>query len=166
MFSKLLTLAFVFALMGVAPVLADEGSQVSKTDDFHKDSDFMRGFETGLFLRTKNGKVEEYGCEVPTEANNSVKAAFEQIKTSINMAKSKLKMDPLIDQGLNMVLDFLGGLQYFMAILQPKSGQQMDKYCQGMIFGLEGSKLLVKVANTLINPIGKDGKAQGTFNKK
>ena len=35
-----------------------------------------------------------------------------------------------------------------------------------MIFGLEGSKLLVKVANTLINPIGKDGKAQSTFSKK
>ena len=42
----------------------------------------------------------------------------------------------------------------------------MDKYCQGMVFGLEGSKLLVKVANTLINPIGKDGKAQSTFSKK
>ena len=35
-----------------------------------------------------------------------------------------------------------------------------------MVFGLEGSKLLVKVANTLINPIGKDGKAQSTFSKK
>ena len=35
-----------------------------------------------------------------------------------------------------------------------------------MVFGLEGSKLLVKVANTLINPIGKDGKAQSTFSRK
>ena len=35
-----------------------------------------------------------------------------------------------------------------------------------MVFGLEGSKLLVKVANTLISPIGKDGKAQSTFSKK
>ena len=42
----------------------------------------------------------------------------------------------------------------------------MDNYCKGMVFGLEGSKLLVKVANTLINPIGKDGKAQSTFSKK
>ena len=42
----------------------------------------------------------------------------------------------------------------------------MDKYCQGMVFGLEGSKLLVKVANTLINPIDKDGNAQSTFSKK
>ena len=29
---------------------------------FDSDSDFMRGFETGLFLRTKGGTVEEYGC--------------------------------------------------------------------------------------------------------
>ena len=84
----------------------------------------------------------------------------------INTAKSKLKVDPIIDQGLSLVMDFLGGLQFFVTILQPKPGQSMDKYCQGMVFGLEGSKLLVKVANTLINPIGKDGKAQSTFSKK
>ena len=39
-------------------------------------------------------------------------------------------------------------------------------YCKGMVFGLEGSKLLVQVANTIINPIGKDGKPQSTFSKK
>ena len=29
---------------------------------YDSDSEFMRGFETGIFLRTKGGKIEEYGC--------------------------------------------------------------------------------------------------------
>ena len=78
---------------------------------------------------------------------------------SISMAKSKLKVDPIIDNALNLVLEFLDGLYSFITLLTPKNGQKLDQYCSGMIFGLEGSKLLVKVANTLINPIGKDGKA-------
>ena len=77
---------------------------------FNKESDFMRGFETGLFLRSKNGNVEDYGCVIPKEANNSVKMAFDQIKMGIDTAKSKLKVDPIIDQGLSLVVDFLGGL--------------------------------------------------------
>ena len=30
-------------------------------------------------------------------------------------------------------------------------------YCAGLVFGNQGSKMLVKFANTLINPVGKDG---------
>ena len=74
MFSKLLlTLTFVISLTAVQ---ADENVN-TEIDMFHKESDFMKGFETGLFLRSKNGNVEEYGCVVPKEANNQVKMAFE-----------------------------------------------------------------------------------------
>ena len=74
MFSKLLlTLTFVISLTAVQ---ADENAS-TEIDMFHKESDFMKGFETGLFLRSKNGNVEEYGCVVPQEANNQVKMAFE-----------------------------------------------------------------------------------------
>ena len=38
-------------------------------DIFDNDSEFMRGFETGLFLRTKGGTVEEYGCSVSDNSN-------------------------------------------------------------------------------------------------
>ena len=74
MFSKLLlTLTFVISLTAVQ---ADENAS-TELDMFHKESDFMKGFETGLFLRSKNGNVEEYGCVVPKEANNQVKMAFD-----------------------------------------------------------------------------------------
>ena len=65
-----------------------------------------------------------------------------------------------------MVLEFLEGLFYFVGILNPSGYKHLDQYCTGMVFGLQGSKLLVKVANTLINPVGADGKATGTFDKK
>ena len=32
-----------------------------------------------------------------------------------------------------------------------------DFYCTGLIFSHQGSKLLVKIANILINPVGHDG---------
>ena len=65
------------------------------------------------------------------------------------------------------MLEFLDGFYYFITILSPAKGSKlMDQYCTGMSFGLQGSKLLVKVANTLINPFGKDGKPEGTFATK
>ena len=28
----------------------------------------MKGFETGILLRTKNGKIEDFGCVIPADA--------------------------------------------------------------------------------------------------
>ena len=71
-FTVLATLAF---LLSGSVTRAEEEQQ--EVDLFHKDSDFMKGFETGLFLRSKNGNVEEYGCTVPKDANMGVQAAFD-----------------------------------------------------------------------------------------
>ena len=127
----------------------------------------MRGFETGLFLRTKGGTVEEYGCEPPQTGNKQARSAFEMVKSSIDKAREYAQLDPTVDSALTVVLEFLDGFYYFITILSPAKGSiLMDQYCTGMSFGLQGSKLLVKVANTLINPIGKDGKPEGTFATK
>ena len=32
---------------------------------FDDDSEFMKGFETGVIMRTKDSKIEEFGCTVP-----------------------------------------------------------------------------------------------------
>ena len=172
MLAKLLTLSFVLTVTNVSAQEDTEeyqiGDDVTEVKDiFHRESDFMRGFETGLFLRSKQGSVEDYGCVVPTEGRNKMaKSAFDQIKMSINMAKSKLKVDPIVDNAMTLIVDFLDSTYSFLAILQPKQSEKLDQYCTGMIFGLEGSKLLVKVANTLINPMDKDGKAKKTFGGK
>ena len=53
-----------------------------------------------------------------------------------------------------MIYEFLGSVSTFISILK---GANRDMYCTGLIFGNQGSKMLVKFANVLINPVGKDG---------
>ena len=60
---KLVTLIVTVSTLLVSISMA-QAEKISVDDIFDNDSEFMRGFETGLFLRTKGGKVEEYGCEV------------------------------------------------------------------------------------------------------
>ena len=135
-------------------------------DIFDNDSEFMRGFETGLFLRTKGGTVEEYGCTVKAERSSSTKAAFDMIKSNIDVARQALDMDPIIDNALNIVVDILDSVSYFQTLLSKKGMKQLDQYCTGMVFGLHGSQLLVKMANTLINPVGPDGEVKNNLGKK
>ena len=161
MFSKLAKLVTIMSLMSVATWAAEDGEKLG--DIFDNDSEFMRGFETGLFLRSKGGTVEEYGCSEPKSKNKGAEQAFSTIKGAIDMAKGTLSLDPIIDQSLNMVLDFMEGLFFFVNILNPAGYKHLDQYCTGMIFGLQGSKLLVKVANTLLS---SDGKGNVGFDKK
>jgi hypothetical protein len=34
---------------------------------FDDDSDFIKGFETGIVMRTKQDKLEDYGCVIPQD---------------------------------------------------------------------------------------------------
>ena len=47
----ILALALVFTAVGA-----------NDKNIFDNDSEFMQGFETGLFLRQKGGKLEDYDC--------------------------------------------------------------------------------------------------------
>ena len=81
---KILTISFV-ASIAIAGQKEDRKQKINEI--FDNDSDFMRGFETGLFLRTKGGNIEEYGCAAPSVTNNkSNQGIFDTIKTSINAA--------------------------------------------------------------------------------
>ena len=44
---------------------AEEETRESWANMFDTGSSFLQGFETGIFLRTKGGHVEEYGCSLP-----------------------------------------------------------------------------------------------------
>ena len=74
-----------------------------------------------------------------------------------------MKMDPIVNNAIDMVLAFMEGIITFVTMLAPSSRNQLDEYCNGMVFGLEGSKLLVRVAN-MVTTIRAD-KADGGKNK-
>ncbi len=57
--AKLVSLTFVFSIASAEDATEEKKSSL---DIFDNDSDFMRGFETGLFLRSKGGSIEEFGC--------------------------------------------------------------------------------------------------------
>merc|ERR1712151_1109045 len=124
---------------------------------FNTDSEFMKGFETGIFLRTKGGKVEEYGCKEAEQADNSVVSTIETIRMAISNAKSALPDEEMLQDALDMIFEFLGSMKYFVAVLSPKFDQEVDMYCTGLVFGNQGSKMLVRFANIIVNPVGEDG---------
>ena len=53
-----------------------------------------------------------------------------------------------------------------MAILDPQSNEKLDEYCTGMTFGLQGSKVLVSIANVFIGKDGKLNKSPLSLEKK
>ena len=55
-----------------------------------------------------------------------------------------------------MFEDFVVSLHKFMVLIGPGSGDYLDMYCRGMIFGLHGSSLLVKIANTMLKGLTFD----------
>ena len=110
--SWLLPIAIVLNL-----VRAESDSELQQI--FDNDSDFMRGFETGLFLRTKGGTIGEYGCELPTEAGKGSTQAFETVKNNLNMAKGTMQLDPIIDEAFAVIVEFLDGLYQFITVLSP-----------------------------------------------
>ena len=76
------------------------------------------------------------------------------IRMAIDNAKDALPDEPMLKEALAMIYEFLGSVKSFIEIL---GGNSTDMYCAGMLFGNQGSKMLVKFANVLINPVGKDG---------
>ena len=147
MLNKIITTVFLLS----TTALAIAGERKAKIDElFDNDSDFMRGFETGLFLRTKGGSVAEYGCKDPTaRVGDKGSGVFDTIKTAVNAASQHVKMDPIIRETIDVITDFLDGFNALVKVLTPKKDEEMDYYCTGVVFGLQGSKILVKVANTL-----------------
>ena len=57
----------------------------------------MKGFETGIFMRTKGGKVEDYGCTPTDDTNDATAMGIEMIRQAIINAKDTLPDDePMI----------------------------------------------------------------------
>ena len=71
----LLTLAILFGI-----VLAEEEQDFSYSSMFDSDSEFMKGFETGILLRSKNGSVQEFGCKAPEKGQAEQDKAFQAIE--------------------------------------------------------------------------------------
>lgn len=132
----------ICAVLATTVLAAKQKLDASIFDD---DSDFMKGFETGIMMRSKNGSVEDFGCTVP-ESNDTI---FSSISDALNTMKGLIPSDnEIIKSAFDMVTEFTGSLQYFLAVMGDNDGG-LDLYCRGMIFGLKGSGMLVRIANLI-----------------
>ena len=107
---KIFNLFLISLTMSAA--FAEEEKKAKWSEAFETDSEFMKGFETGIFLRTKGGNVEEYGCK-PADSADAGQAAFtiETIRMAISNAKGSLPDEEELHDALDMIFEFLGSLK-------------------------------------------------------
>ena len=74
----LITLAVLLFSMGSA---ADSKKRGFDSSIFDKSSDFMKGFETGILVRSKKGDINEFGC------SDKDQKVDDKIHLTINMVK-------------------------------------------------------------------------------
>ena len=78
-FAILATLMMNLSVSTVSALNKEETKGSRWSTAFESDSEFMKGFETGIYLRTKGGSIEDYGCSVPKDADNKFSVAIDEI---------------------------------------------------------------------------------------
>lgn len=140
-------LANIFKLiMNKLPLLAVVASVAHGLTIFDDDHDFMKGFETGVMMRSKGTSVEEFGCIVPADHKPPYQSLIDNLTMALSTIKPFLPDDLDIETSFDMVLTYVDGLSGLISVIDPNSKQFLDDYCRGMIFGVNGSNVIVKVA--------------------
>ena len=116
---------------------------------FDDDSDFIRGFETGIMMRNQDSKVEDFGCVVPDEKKNKYTPILQSIQLATKAIKPFLANDVALENAYMMLQEFLSGIGYLILVVDPESGSYLDEYCRGMIFGKQSSRMLARIASAL-----------------
>ena len=118
-------------------------------------NEFIQGFESGIQLGD-GSDISEYGCPQPHLAGPL---------GNINQVLAPLKMmgglvqDKNLETLLTTVDVFVNSISSLMAVFSNYEG---DDFCSGIIFGQNGSHMLVNIAKTLVSlkkmqPIGAQG---------
>ena len=97
---------------------------------------------------TEGGALEGEACELPEDVKTSEKQAFDMIRQNLQLAKTVASLDPSVEEAVDMIDEFLDSLYMFIVILSSEGRAKLDQYCTGLVFGLQGSLMLVKIANT------------------
>ena len=116
---------------------------------FDDGSDFMRGFETGVMMRQKKTSLDEFGCAVPNEMRSKFTNMLDNVSVAMDGVKMFIPDDLDINLGFEMVHTYIDGMSGLASVIDPDSGKYLDDYCRGMIFGVEGTQVLFKVASVL-----------------
>lgn len=165
MFSKKKILALTFVVfIAMSSLVSGQKSKGKWSELLNSESDFMKGFELGLFLRTKGDSIEDYGCseqDISSPITNKFSLAISTMKNAILTGAAMLPPDPILTELLDFISDILDSFEYFVRVLVDMN--EIDLYCRGMVFGLGGSKMLVRFANTFLDFRDENGESLPLF---
>ena len=112
--------------------------------------DFLLGFESGLFLRQNTQQFQDYNCpdqEVDSKEVGEFKKALGPIKGLAAMIGGGGKPDPTINEIMDTLELFVGSFDKFIGVFDAE--YTGGDFCAGLTFGMQGSKMLEKVATML-----------------
>ena len=124
-------------ILSTAVDFEDNRHFFSDMNIFDKDSEFIRGFETGILVRSKGSSMEEFGCEqaVNTEINDTIQQILSTVEMGVQTVKSMMPdLDSnVISMVVSMLTEYLIGV---VGLINAIISTEMDMYCRGMVFGL------------------------------
>uniref|UniRef100_A0A7S3G019 Uncharacterized protein n=1 Tax=Strombidium rassoulzadegani TaxID=1082188 RepID=A0A7S3G019_9SPIT len=112
-------------------------------------TDFLTGFESGIFMRNNTNQFDEYGCpdeSVDSEEYLAFKKAIEPIKAMTGFLTGG-KPDPMIDEIISTVDTFVASFDKFIGVFD--ENYTGGDFCAGLTFGMQGSQMLETIAVTL-----------------
>ena len=112
------------------------------------DTDFLTGFESGIFLRDKPEQIKAYDCPSASVNVGEFKKVKDMIQPVTQIAKTMnpndLEMGNMLDS-LNQVVDHMDSL---IGVFD--DDYRGGHFCAGLTFGQAGSNLLYQIAEKII----------------
>lgn len=115
-------------------------AKASILDDDH---DFMKGFETGVMMRSSLASIEEFGCKEP-KTNWDIQNTIEFYLKTLNQLSSLLPDDSDFLPAFQLVNEYVEGIWQLIAVVDKRD--EIDDYCKGLLFGRNGFQLITRVA--------------------
>ena len=116
---------------------------------FDDDHEFMKGFETGVMMRSSQKTFDDFGCTVPDDMRSNISSMLDNVVLAIDGVKVFLPDDLELENGFDMVRTYVEGMSGLAMVMDPKSSESLDDYCRGMIFGKEGAQVLFDVSKVI-----------------
>ena len=132
--------------MKIASILATVGliSLATLTNaSMEINNEFIKGFEQGIQIG-ESGDIKEFGCPQPHLAGPL--GNLQQVLMPLKLMGSMVK-DQNIETLISTVDVFVNSVSSLMAVF---SGYEGDDFCSGIIFGKQGSHMLINIAKTLV----------------
>jgi hypothetical protein len=103
-------------------------------------SDFLTGFESGIFLRDKEEQVKEYGCPKAEVSMNEFKKLKEMLPAITMMVGVMKDGDAEMKNMLDSLTLFVNHLDELIGVFD--ASYNGGDFCAGLTFGQAGSNLL------------------------